>query len=166
MHYDKGSDDQMSDVMVMLVNNLAKNLGNSIIFTFKAQGHHWNVEGDTFTQYHDFFGMIYEDVQESIDPMAENIRKLDVKAPHNLVEFAQMSSLEDAPECKNVQMMLKDLFKANAQFVEDLNEGIELAEKCREYGIADFLTERVDMQKKWHWMIRSHMKKTVPSYRK
>jgi starvation-inducible DNA-binding protein len=166
MHYGKDSMDQKTDMVVQLVNNIAKNLGNAVLFTFKAQGHHWNVEGNDFTQYHNFFGEIYEDVQESIDPMAENLRKLDVKAPHNLVDFAQLSSLQDSPECKTVQMMLQDLLDANAQFIEDMNQGLELAGKCREHGIADFLGTRIDTHKKWQWMIRSHMKKTVPSYRK
>jgi starvation-inducible DNA-binding protein len=45
-------------------------------FALKAQNFHWNVEGPLFPQLHMLFGDIYEEVYESIDPFAENIRKL------------------------------------------------------------------------------------------
>jgi starvation-inducible DNA-binding protein len=156
MHGD-GMEYDMKKMRTQLMNNIARNLSNTVIFSFKAQGHHWNVKGMKFHMFHEFFGEIYEDVQDSIDPMAENLLKLGSHAPHNLVEFAKYSALEDSPECKNVQMMLEDLSRANQVFIEDLNQGIELAGKCREYGIADFLGVRVDMQKKWQWQITAHL---------
>lgn len=141
-----------------LINKIACNLGNAVVFTFKAQGHHWNVEGMKFYAFHEFFGEIYEDVQESIDPMAENLRKMDVKAPYRLIEFAKYSDLEDSPECNNVYDMLSDLYNSNATFINSLSTGFELAEKCSEYGVADFLGARIDMHKKWQWQIKAHMK--------
>jgi starvation-inducible DNA-binding protein len=148
-----------------LINNVAKNLGNAVIFTFKAQGHHWNVEGMKFHMFHAFFAEIYEDVQSSIDPMAENLLKLGVRAPHNLVQFAEHSSLSDSPECFDVYDMLKDLYSANSQFISDLSDGIELASGCGEHGIDDFLTARFDMHKKWQWQIKAHMKTDAPKGR-
>lgn len=141
-----------------LINNVARNLGNSVVFLFKAQGHHWNVEGMKFHMLHAFFAEIYEDVQESVDPMAENLLKMGVKAPYRLIEFAKYSDIEDSPECNNAYDMLKDLYESNAIFINSLNAGVELAEKCTEYGVADFLVSRVDMQKKWQWQIKAHMK--------
>jgi starvation-inducible DNA-binding protein len=141
-----------------LINNVARNLGNAVVFTFKAQGHHWNVRGMKFHMFHAFFAEIYEDIQSSIDPLAENLLKLGVKAPQNLIEFAQLSSLEDSPECVDVSDMLKDLYQANARFIEDLNQGIEAAEACREYGVADFYGSRIDAHKTWQWQIEAHLK--------
>lgn len=141
-----------------LINNLARNLGNAVVFKYKAQGHHWNVEGMKFHMFHEFFGEIYEDVEESIDPMAENILKCGSKAPFRLIEFAKYSEIEDSPVCENAYDMLKDLYDSNEIFINSLNEGIELAEGCREYGVADFLVQRVDMHKKWQWQIKSHLK--------
>lgn len=144
-------------VRTKLINSLARNLGNSVIFTFKAQGHHWNVLGMKFHMFHAFFAEIYEDVQESIDPMAENMLQLGSKAPHNLVDFAKFGSLEDSPECKNPQMMLEDLSAANKVFLGDLREAIKLASECGEPDVEDFLVGRVDMHKKWQWQIDAHL---------
>jgi starvation-inducible DNA-binding protein len=50
-------------------------------YYLKAHFFHWNVEGPDFSQYHELFGKIYEEVYESIDPFAENIRKLGAYTP-------------------------------------------------------------------------------------
>ena len=46
----------------------------------QTHGYHWNIENEDFPQYHKFFLKIYEDVYESIDTYAENVRKLGDKA--------------------------------------------------------------------------------------
>ena len=56
-----------------LVEALAEVLGNNVVMYFKAHGHHWNVTGRDFSQFHDFFAMIYEDMLEQFDPVAEDM---------------------------------------------------------------------------------------------
>ena len=56
---------------------LKQAFANSFAFYLKAHYFHWNVEGMLFSQFHDFFGNIYQEVYASIDPFAENIRKID-----------------------------------------------------------------------------------------
>ena len=53
----------------------------------QTHGYHWNIEGEDFPQYHKFFLKIYEDVYESIDTYAENVRKLGDKAPFGLIQL-------------------------------------------------------------------------------
>jgi hypothetical protein len=43
-----------------LVSILEKLLADSVAFSFRAQGYHWNVKGANFPQYHDMFG---EDIE-------------------------------------------------------------------------------------------------------
>jgi starvation-inducible DNA-binding protein len=139
-----------------LVNSTAQNLSNLVVFSFKAQGHHWNVKGMKFYMFHDFFGEIYEEAQSAIDPMAENLLKLGSNAPYKLVDFARLSTLEDS-ECSDVYSMLKDLYMSNEEVLSSLNECYELADECREYGLADFLGQRIDIHKKHAWMLKAHM---------
>jgi len=147
------------DVRMELVNNLACNLGNAVVFTFKAQGHHWNVEGSDFSEFHRFFGEIYEEVQDSIDPMAESIRKMDVKAPFTLHQFLKMSNIQDPmTECSTVRDMVQDLYDSNQVFLENLKRGYELSEKACEYGTSDFYSGRIDVHMMWQWQLRSHLK--------
>ena len=53
--------------MQELINALKQYLANTIVYKSAAHGYHWNVEGPLFTQYHEFFKKIYEDVEETID---------------------------------------------------------------------------------------------------
>jgi len=160
-----GTKDGMENYKAELASNIASNLSNAVIFTFKAQGHHWNVEGMKFHMFHEFFGEIYEDVRSSIDPMAENLLKMGIKAPFTLIEFAKYADIAD-PEavCSDALMMLEDLCDSNEVFIDSLTRGFELAEKCREYGLADFLGGRIDMHKKWQWQLNAHKKDYKKSY--
>jgi starvation-inducible DNA-binding protein len=40
---------------------------NVTVMYYKTHQYHWNLEGIEFTQYHDFFGDLYQDVYNSID---------------------------------------------------------------------------------------------------
>ena len=69
-------------------------LADAVTMKFTAHGYHWNVEGPDFAQYHELFSNIYEDVDSSIDPIAENIRKLDCYAPFALQDFVELRTLQ------------------------------------------------------------------------
>jgi starvation-inducible DNA-binding protein len=78
-----------------LIKSLKVLLSDVVTFYFMSHGYHWNVEGSDFSQYHDLFGDIYEDVYPSIDSIAENIRKLDDYAPFSLQKFIDHFSTRD-----------------------------------------------------------------------
>jgi len=137
-----------------LVNALATVLSDAIVFTNQAQGAHWNVVGHDFHQYHAFFAEIYEDVEDSIDPLAENIRKLGAMAPYRLQDFARLSNIDDSTECGSTTSELTSyLHASNEIMIEDINYAFALANAMNEQGIADFLAARDDMHKKWRWQL-------------
>jgi starvation-inducible DNA-binding protein len=68
--------------MSALTDSLKTVLSDAVTMYFTAHGFHWNVEGQDFSQYHDLFADIYEDVYSSIDPLAEDIRKLGEYSHH------------------------------------------------------------------------------------
>lgn len=136
---------------------LADSLGNAVVMSFKAHGHHWNVMGPDFTQFHDFFGKIYDDVTDSIDPMAENMRKLGAMAPFRLAEFAALSSIEEIDCGCDAMSMCKDLYMANEVMISSLNDCFAAATAANEQAIANFMAERLNMHQKWAWQLRAHL---------
>jgi starvation-inducible DNA-binding protein len=66
----------MDDTMDELIKATKIAFATEFSFYLKAHYFHWNVEGPDFKEYHDLFGVIYEEVYGSIDDFAENIRKL------------------------------------------------------------------------------------------
>lgn len=118
-----------------------------------AWGFHWNVEGPLFSQYHDFFGDIQSDVYGSIDPTAENIRKLRATVPFTLSVFDRLSEVEDERVTADPVEMCRALLNANDAVLECIDDAFQLATDANEQGIADFLASRDDMHKKWRWQL-------------
>ena len=141
-----------------LTKSLKTLLSDTVTFYFMAHGFHWNVEGADFSQYHALFAEIYEDAYTMIDPVAENIRKLDDYAPFNLQKFIDLRTLEFKEVSPNPKAMSTALLKANEALITQLNASFKEATKADQQGIANFLSERVDSQMKWSWQLRASVK--------
>ena len=123
-----------------------------------AQGYHWNVKGIEFTQMHELFQEIYEDIDSSVDPLAEQIRKLGYDSPYFLTDFVEMTCLGDMPRLSGDPVqMLESLLNLNNSVNACILGAFQLADACNEQGIADFLAGRDDMHKKWGWYLRSSL---------
>lgn len=133
-------------------------LADAFTMYLTAHGYHWNVEGPDFAQYHGLFSDIYEDVYGSIDPIAENIRKLDDYAPFTMSKFISLRTVENKEVATNPKAMAKALLDMNTKVIATINKAFKCAISCDEQGIANFLSERDDMHKKWAWQLRASVK--------
>lgn len=142
-----------------LKNDLKPLLADVVSFYFRAHGHHWNVEGEDFSQYHGLFEDIYSDAYSSIDPIAENIRKLGDYAPFRLERFSELAQIPDKASDKNSpKAMAEDLLKCNEYLIKSLKAIFKAANEEDEQGIANFLAERIDMHQKWSWQLKASLK--------
>jgi len=141
-----------------LTDELSELQADVTVLYFKAHGYHWNVEGSDFGQYHSLFQEIYEDIYSSIDPIAENIRKLGEYAPFKLDTLIKLTSLSDSKVDTNPKAMAKDLLKSNEQVVGKLKSVFDTANSDNEQGIANFIAERIDMHQKWSWQLKASTK--------
>jgi len=141
-----------------LVEKLSHLLSDVVTMKFIAHGYHWNVKGIEFTQMHEFFGEIYEDLDGAIDPLAEDLRKLGYDAPYFLTDFVEMTCLGDQPRLSgDAVQMLESLLNLNNSVNACVLEAFAIADACNEQGIANLLAERDDMHKKWNWQLRSSL---------
>lgn len=141
-----------------LTDELAELQADVTVLYFKAHGYHWNVEGEDFGQYHELFETIYEDIYSSIDPIAENIRKLGEYAPFKLDTLIKLTSLPNSTVDTNPKAMAKDLLKSNEQVVGKLKSVFDTANEANEQGIANFIAERIDLHQKWSWQLKASTK--------
>lgn len=134
-------------------------LSNTFVMYFKAHSYHWNVEGMNFSQLHEFFNDIYDDVHGAVDTAAEELRALDVYAPISLTNLYEHKTLEeDTSKPAGAKQMLQNLLEANDKVIESLNKLFETATAEKKQGLADFAAGRLDVHNKHGWMIRSHLK--------
>jgi len=138
-----------------LVAELTDLLADVVTFKFLAHGAHWNVRGAMFSQFHEFFGDIYEDADSSIDPIAENIRKLNFDAPFLMPDLTDPDEVRMAASSNDPISLSQSLYKANESVRASVIEALTCATALGEQGIVNFLAERQDMHSKWQWQLRA-----------
>jgi len=137
---------------------LAHLLSDVVTLKFLFQGYHWNVLGSNFGEMHEFFGELYEDVESSVDPLAENILKVGYPAPYLLQDYVEMSCIEEPRyDGAHVPELLNSAMNVNDSILNCYNGTFAEAEKCNEQGLMDFLAGRIDMHNKWRWQIKAFL---------
>lgn len=129
-------------------------------FSFYLQAHrfHWNVEGSNFVQLHDLFGDIYEEVHESIDVFAEQIRAVNTYVPGTLESLSMLAVVGEAEQTFSDADMVSKLLTDSEKMSKMFGVVIQMAENEKLYGLVDFLSGRQDAHNKHSWMLRSLLK--------
>lgn len=123
----------------------------------KAHGYHWNVEGDDFPQFHEFFGDIYANYDEATDTYAEWIRMLKAYTPYRLTDFFDLSTVGEPVITGDPQPMLVDLYNEIETHIQKLIVAGNLANANNEFGLANFFADRQTASQKFCWQIRASM---------
>ena len=146
--------------MEELQNLARKAFASTYGFLLVAQCYHWNVEGPKFLEYHDLFGRVYTEVDQKIDIFAEQLRGIRSYAPATFRELMEESSIvaEHEVQQQSAMDMVHYLYLANGKINTDLINAYMQAERVQEYGISNFLSERMDQHRKHGWMLYSSMK--------
>jgi starvation-inducible DNA-binding protein len=135
-------------------------LANATVMYYKAHQFHWNIEGIEFTQYHEFFGDLYTDVYESIDPPAEWLRKLDDYAPVSMDELFKYKTLkEETTRVEKLEDIFASLIAANQEVIDSLNKVFTIANANKQQGVCNFIADRIDTHQKHAWFLRASAKK-------
>jgi starvation-inducible DNA-binding protein len=147
--------------MDKLIQQMQVVLADSFTMYLKAHGYHWNLEGKSFPEFHAFFEGIYDEVYGSIDSTAEQIRQIQGRAIHSLLELDKQRTVSDTPITTTTDLngMLTDLFSTNQMVLASLMKAYELADSNKEFGLANYLQDRMMAHKKHAWMLRSTLNK-------
>jgi starvation-inducible DNA-binding protein len=133
-------------------------LADSYKFVLLAQNYHWNVEGPFFSQLHELFGNIYEEVQGSVDRAAEHIRAMGSYTPASFKRFNELSGIGDEVGQIDAKEMLQRLAVANEVVLASIIACFEAANAENNQGLANFMAERQEAHRKHGWMLRSTLK--------
>ena len=127
-------------------------------FYLKAHYFHWNVEGADFAQYHELFGNIYNEVYDTIDTFAENIRKAGGYTPGSFERFSMLSKIEDETDVPDALTMVAELLADSDKMAQLFGLVYQLSEKYGEIGLSNYLAERQDAHRKHSWQLRATLK--------
>ena len=143
----------------MLSDNLKILLASTQSYAIKSQNFHWNIEGSDFPQYHEFYDKLYNDVNETIDPIAEYIRILGHYTPGSLQRYAELTIIQDQTKIPRAELMFMETLQDTEKMIEMVVAMFDEATNEKQQGIANFLAELQDLYGKKAWFIRSILKK-------
>jgi starvation-inducible DNA-binding protein len=126
-------------------------------FLVKSENFHWNVTGPSFTQHHELFGKIYDEVDDKLDKFAETVRGMRCYVPASFSQLSEHSSILDTVEVLPASEMVRTLYVDNGKVHAALKTAYTLAEAEGEHGLSAFLSERIDAHRKHGWMLYSTM---------
>lgn len=131
---------------------------DSFLFYLQTHYYHWNVEGRHFAQDHELFGKIYEEVQESLDTFAEQLRAMGTFAPAVFDRLKELSTIEQSDEIPPADIMYQNLIDSNDKVIKSLSSAFDILEANHLHGFGDFVAGRIDAHNKHQWMLRSTLK--------
>jgi starvation-inducible DNA-binding protein len=143
-----------------LVTALKKMLAEAYVLYHTIHGFHWNVTGSDFYEYHKLFDEIVDDIYENIDPIAENIRKLNADTPFTMSELVKLSDIDESGlSSKNALELTKKFYEINEEYIGHIKNTFKVANSANEQGIANFIAERIGMHQKWSWFLKASLEK-------
>jgi len=142
--------------MDQLTQSLLLAFANNFTFYLKSHNYHWVVMGEDFPQYHAFLEGIYTDAQESIDDYAEQLRRLGAFPRGDYTSIVNETELTDKPDTLiDPEVMFQNLLDDLAILVLRLQDTFDLATSQREYGLQNFLADRIDAHRKQQWQLNA-----------
>ncbi len=134
-------------------------LADGMIIYLKTRKFHWNVSGESFMEYHKLFEVHYAKLEEAIDEVAERISKLGSMAIGTTNEFSSLSQIKESPGKNPTAIeMVKELLQDHESVIQTLREKVdECAEKIKDAGTADFLTNLMEEHETLAWTLRRYL---------
>jgi starvation-inducible DNA-binding protein len=149
-----------ADHLTAVAHALNTILADEFVLYAKTRSAHWNVEGPDFYSKHIFFEKLYEELDDTMDEVAERIRTLGHYAPAKLNEYLELTHLAEQSRQDNsskdfIQLLLNDHETVIIHLRENINH---FANELHDAGTSDFITGLMEKHEKTAWMLRSHLK--------
>jgi len=135
-------------------------LADEFLLYLKTRNAHWNVEDVDFINKHRFFEEQYEKLADIVDDVAERIRTIGHFAPATMKSYLQLTHLTEFSRGSNDGAgFMFELLIDHESIIIHLRENIGYsADRLKDIGTSDFLTQLLETHEKMAWMLRAHLK--------
>jgi len=132
-------------------------VSSSTLLSDKLHGFHWNVVGPDFGQLHDLFGDAYEEVDEAIDDLAEQLRQLGYPAPYGLDVHLQRSVIPPVNGMLDDKTMLHIAYQDHLKMVDLCKQLEDAATQMDDQATLQLAIDRHMAHSKAAWKARSFL---------
>jgi len=147
--------DKNREAVAGLLNTL---LADEYVLYTKTRNAHWNIVGSNFMELHKFFEGQYEAIDETIDSVAERVRKLGHFSLGSLKDFLGITHLSEDLSLSDEKAALKALLQDHETIICNCRKDIiTINDKYKDLGTADFITGIMKEHETMAWMLRSYL---------
>ncbi|MES2520040.1 MAG: DNA starvation/stationary phase protection protein [Bacteroidota bacterium] len=133
-------------------------LSDEVTLYTKTRKFHWNVTGESFMELHKLFQAQYEELEETIDSIAERIGKLGSPTIGTMKQFSELTRLKEWPDKYPTQKgMLQELLGDHETIILELRKDVEESDKNKDAGTTDFLTGILQQHETIAWILRRYL---------
>ena len=119
---------------------------------------HWNVEGSDFFPLHKAFQEQYENLFETVDEIAEQVRALDGYAIGGLATLAKVAQMNEFKSPMPQKDYVAALIVAHEKVVDDAVRVRDQAGSGGDLQTQDLMIKRLQWHEKTLWMLKSYLK--------
>jgi starvation-inducible DNA-binding protein len=143
-----------SAASVPVVAALNEIVADSFVLYVKTKNFHWHVSGPHFRDYHLLFDEQAEQIFDSIDDLAERVRKIGGTTIRSLGQIAKLTSLPENDEAfVEPQKMLLELIEDHKKVVHKMREAHETAHDGNDVATASLLENTIDEAERRLWFL-------------
>lgn len=120
----------------------------------KTKNFHWHLYGSHFRDYHELFDEHAEAILESIDIMAERVRRVGGMTIRSISHIGQLQTIEDdnsslVPAGEMVRILMED----NGHIAKNIREAIAVCDENRDSPTSNLLQDILDKTERRKWFL-------------
>lgn len=129
-------------------------IADSLALYVKTKSFHWHVSGPHFRDYHLLFDEQAEAILESVDILAERLRKIGGSTIRSIGQIATLQTIgDDDEEFVPPLEMVRRLLEDNRSMAEHQRAAIEVCDKNRDSPTGNLLQEMLDQTERRVWFL-------------
>jgi len=123
------------------------------LFT-KTKNYHWHVASSHFRDYHLLLDEQADSIMDSVDPLAERVRRIGGTTIRSIAHVSQLQSIaDDNHDYVPPDKMIQELIKDNRHMAERQRAAIQICEKNRDTATSNALQEVLNETEKRIWFL-------------
>jgi starvation-inducible DNA-binding protein len=120
----------------------------------KTKNFHWHLYGPHFNDYHILFDEQAGAIFESIDIMAERVRKIGGTTIRSIGHIAQLQAIDDDnDDLVPAEKMVKRLAEDNGRMAKSIRDAIVICDKNRDPATSNVLQDILDKTERRTWFL-------------
>jgi starvation-inducible DNA-binding protein len=129
-------------------------IADAFALYIKTKNFHWHLSGSHFREYHLLFDEHADSIFESVDPLAERVRRIGGTTLRSVSHVSELQTIkDDNRDFVPADEMIAELINDNVQIAKKQRVAIEISETRRDTPTSNLLQEILDQTERRIWFL-------------